>query len=371
MHSSTPRHGASPRAADRSVRTSAPDDWERDPRRAFDAWLVKQAFRHSSAQVYQAQWNHFIDWLELRRRTLRTADAGLVGPVPRQPGDRASSSARAICGLIERVYDHLAKQQPQLPNRARGAALNPDPEAGWPMARANEPDRLPEPRGTRGADRAARHARAAHAGPSLARIARPRARRGVPRRRSQDGRGAGVARALSRARGWLAADRRRRPAAHAPHPAARVRAHGVRCVARRAQRRVDRRRPRLSVGTRRPADAQGDRAARSRCPVSKRPAWPTRATVARARRPCATRSRPRCSSGATARSSSPNGSGFEQLESALRLQAQWRNGVHGNETRLRRAKRKRNDTATRQDHREDGARRRGRAAPSGLRARYC
>jgi site-specific recombinase XerD len=114
------------------------DDWERDPRRAFDAWLVKQSFRHSSAQVYQAQWNHFIDWLDLRRRTLKSADAGLVGQFLDSLATRKQQRARYL-RLIERVYDHLAKQQPRLSNPARGAALNPAPEADWPMARANEP----------------------------------------------------------------------------------------------------------------------------------------------------------------------------------------------------------------------------------------
>jgi site-specific recombinase XerD len=114
------------------------DDWERDPRRAFDAWLVKQSFRHSSAQVYQAQWNHFVDWLDVRRRTLRSADAGLVGQFLDSLATRKQQRARYL-RLIERVYDHLAKQQPRLPNPARGAALNPDPAADWPMAPANEP----------------------------------------------------------------------------------------------------------------------------------------------------------------------------------------------------------------------------------------
>jgi site-specific recombinase XerD len=114
------------------------DDWERDPRRAFDAWLVKQSFRQSSAQVYQAQWNHFIDWLDLRKRTLRSADAGLVGQFLDSLATRKQQRARYL-RLIERVYDHLAKQQPRLSNPARGAALNPDPAADWPMAPANEP----------------------------------------------------------------------------------------------------------------------------------------------------------------------------------------------------------------------------------------
>jgi site-specific recombinase XerD len=114
------------------------DDWTRDPRRAFDAWLVKQAFRRSSAEVYQAQWNHFIDWLELQHRTLGNADSGVVGQFLDSLATRKQQRTRYL-RLIERVYDHLAKQQPQLPNPARGAALRPAPDTGWQMAQTNEP----------------------------------------------------------------------------------------------------------------------------------------------------------------------------------------------------------------------------------------
>ena len=114
------------------------DDWTRDPRRAFDAWLVKQAFRRSSAEVYQAQWNHFIDWLDLHRRTLANVDAGLVGQFLDGLDTRKQQRTRYL-RLVERVYDHLAKQQPDLPNPARGAALKPAPDTDWQMAAANEP----------------------------------------------------------------------------------------------------------------------------------------------------------------------------------------------------------------------------------------
>ncbi|CAM2156406.1 Site-specific integrase [Pararobbsia alpina] len=114
------------------------DDWARDPRRAFDAWLVKQAFRRSSAEVYQAQWNHFVDWLDLQRRTLGNTDSGLVGQFLDSLSTRKQQRTRYL-RLIERVYDHLAKQQPELPNPARGAAVKPAPDTGWQMAHANEP----------------------------------------------------------------------------------------------------------------------------------------------------------------------------------------------------------------------------------------
>src|ERR1700754_4120204 len=50
------------------------DDWLRDPAIAFDAWLAKHRFRHSSAQVYRAQWGLFLDWLNVRHKTLATVD---------------------------------------------------------------------------------------------------------------------------------------------------------------------------------------------------------------------------------------------------------------------------------------------------------
>ncbi|RKP46219.1 tyrosine-type recombinase/integrase [Pararobbsia silviterrae] len=114
------------------------DDWTRDPRRAFDAWLVKQAFRRSSAEVYQAQWNHFIDWLELRGRSMANIDAGLVGEFLDSLATRKQQRTRYL-RLIERVYDHLAKHVAELPNPARGAALKPAPDTHWQLASENEP----------------------------------------------------------------------------------------------------------------------------------------------------------------------------------------------------------------------------------------
>lgn len=114
------------------------DDWTRDPRRAFDAWLVKQAFRRSSAEVYQAQWNHFIDWLDLQQRSLANVDSGTIGQFLDSLATRKQQRTRYL-RIIERVYEHLAKQQPDLPNPARGAALKPEPDTGWQMAKSNEP----------------------------------------------------------------------------------------------------------------------------------------------------------------------------------------------------------------------------------------
>ncbi|MFP3607770.1 site-specific integrase, partial [Paraburkholderia sp. SIMBA_053] len=49
-------------------------DWLVDPRTAFDAWLAGQNFRHSSAEVYRAQWGLFLEWLQARHKNLVTVD---------------------------------------------------------------------------------------------------------------------------------------------------------------------------------------------------------------------------------------------------------------------------------------------------------
>ena len=54
------------------------EDWRRDPSIAFDAWLAKQQFRKSSAEVYQAQWGLFLDWLKVRHANLITVDTRTI-----------------------------------------------------------------------------------------------------------------------------------------------------------------------------------------------------------------------------------------------------------------------------------------------------
>ena len=54
------------------------EDWRRDPQIAFDAWLAKQHFRRSSAEVYQAQWGLFLDWLAVRQKSLVTVDTQTI-----------------------------------------------------------------------------------------------------------------------------------------------------------------------------------------------------------------------------------------------------------------------------------------------------
>jgi hypothetical protein len=54
------------------------EDWRVDPRIAFDAWLAKQQFRKSSAEVYQAQWGLFLDWLKVRHTNLIAVDGKTI-----------------------------------------------------------------------------------------------------------------------------------------------------------------------------------------------------------------------------------------------------------------------------------------------------
>jgi site-specific recombinase XerD len=112
-----------------------PEDWVRDPRKAFDAWLVSQAFRRSSAEVYRAQWGHFIDWLELTRQPLLEVDEHAI--ITFLTGLEAKKQQRArYLRLIERVFDHLLAKR-SAPNPARRAVLTRD--ATWPETDDNEP----------------------------------------------------------------------------------------------------------------------------------------------------------------------------------------------------------------------------------------
>ena len=129
-----PAPAAPPRAADLFDRQAA--DWQHDPKRAFDAWLAQQGFRRSSADVYRAQWGHFVDWLEAQRATLLEVDAQQVGAFLAGLDAKKPQRARYL-RLIERVYDHLQRLRAAAPNPARRAAL--EPPAGWPQARGNAP----------------------------------------------------------------------------------------------------------------------------------------------------------------------------------------------------------------------------------------
>ncbi len=112
------------------------EDWLRDPRIAFDAWLVKQQFRHSSAEVYRAQWGLFLDWLKLRRKNLVTVDLRSIADFVAGLSIRKPQRVRYL-RLIERVLDHVRHIELASTNPARFIAQ--DGEAGWRNARDNEP----------------------------------------------------------------------------------------------------------------------------------------------------------------------------------------------------------------------------------------
>ncbi|MDR6378480.1 MULTISPECIES: tyrosine-type recombinase/integrase [Paraburkholderia] len=112
------------------------EDWRRDPQIAFDAWLAKQHFRRSSAQVYQAQWGLFLEWLAARQKTLVTVDTQSIADFVAGLDIRKPQRVRYL-RLIERVLDHVREVEASSTNPARFIAQ--DGEAAWRNARENEP----------------------------------------------------------------------------------------------------------------------------------------------------------------------------------------------------------------------------------------
>ncbi|NIF51722.1 tyrosine-type recombinase/integrase [Burkholderia sp. Ax-1724] len=112
------------------------EDWRRDPQIAFDAWLVKQHFRRSSALVYQAQWGQFLDWLGTQQKSLATVDSHAIAEFVAGLEIRKTQRVRYL-RLIERVLDHVREIESASTNPARFIAQ--DGEAAWRNARDNDP----------------------------------------------------------------------------------------------------------------------------------------------------------------------------------------------------------------------------------------
>jgi integrase len=131
----------SPGSADRAIPATdlfdqEREDWRRDPGIAFDAWLAKQQFRQSSAQVYQAQWGLFLDWLKLRHTDLITVERRAIAEFVAGLDIRKPQRLRYL-RLIERVLDHVREIEFASTNPARFIAQ--DGEAAWRNAPDNEP----------------------------------------------------------------------------------------------------------------------------------------------------------------------------------------------------------------------------------------
>ncbi|CAG4922562.1 tyrosine-type recombinase/integrase [Paraburkholderia saeva] len=112
------------------------EDWRRDPRIAFDTWLAGQQFRRSSAEVYRAQWGLFLDWLQVRRKSLTTVDMQTIADFVAGLDIRKPQRVRYL-RLIERVLDHVREIELASTNPARFIAQ--DGDAAWRNARDNEP----------------------------------------------------------------------------------------------------------------------------------------------------------------------------------------------------------------------------------------
>lgn len=120
-------------------RDSAPhslSNWAAEPRKAFDDWLTAQRFRGSSAEVYRAQWNHFIDWLAERGKHLSNAEPVLIDEFVATLDVKREQRARYL-RIMERVFDDMAEDRPTGGNPARPVARAID--APWAAARSNAP----------------------------------------------------------------------------------------------------------------------------------------------------------------------------------------------------------------------------------------
>lgn len=111
-------------------------DWRNDPQIAFDAWLARQHFRRSSADVYRAQWGQFLEWLNLRQKSLVTVDTQTIAEFVAGLDIKKPQRVRYL-RLIERVLDHVREIESASINPARFIAQ--DGEAAWRNARDNEP----------------------------------------------------------------------------------------------------------------------------------------------------------------------------------------------------------------------------------------
>jgi site-specific recombinase XerC len=111
-------------------------DWAEDPRTTFDAWLAARNFRGSSADVYRAQFHHFLDWLAERGKTLVHAEPALIDAFVATLDVKRQQRARYL-RIMERVFDDMFNNAPAGGNPARPVARAID--APWTDTRSNAP----------------------------------------------------------------------------------------------------------------------------------------------------------------------------------------------------------------------------------------
>ena len=111
-------------------------DWAKDPRTTFDAWLSARRFRGSSADVYRAQFHHFLDWLGKRGKTLVQAEPALIDAFVATLDVKRQQRARYL-RIMERVFDDMFNDAPAGGNPARPIARAID--APWTDTRSNAP----------------------------------------------------------------------------------------------------------------------------------------------------------------------------------------------------------------------------------------
>ncbi|MGI4861854.1 MAG: tyrosine-type recombinase/integrase [Janthinobacterium lividum] len=111
-------------------------DWAVDPRKTFDAWLASRNFRGSSADVYRAQFNHFLDWLGERGKTLMSTEPSLIDEFVGTLDVKRQQRARYL-RIMERVFDDMFQEAASAGNPARPVARSVD--APWTDTRSNAP----------------------------------------------------------------------------------------------------------------------------------------------------------------------------------------------------------------------------------------
>lgn len=120
----------------RDLFNQSPADWAKDPRTTFDAWLAARNFRGSSADVYRAQFHHFLDWLGERGKTLVHAEPALIDAFVATLDVKRQQRARYL-RIMERVFDDMFNDAPAGGNPARPVARAID--ASWTDTRSNAP----------------------------------------------------------------------------------------------------------------------------------------------------------------------------------------------------------------------------------------
>jgi site-specific recombinase XerC len=116
--------------------TVSETDWQDHPLACFEAWLATQDFADSSTEIYQVQWQHFVQWLLRERVPLKAVEPDTVERFLISLPIRQDQRQRYL-RLIERVFNYLRRDTFGTVNPATLVALQPEHE--WASVPPNEP----------------------------------------------------------------------------------------------------------------------------------------------------------------------------------------------------------------------------------------